>query len=165
MESKNQYQIECYNEAGERFAYEEELTAFAAACLEQIHPAFPAQICISVTDNETIHRVNLAQRKIDRPTDVLSFPMLFYQAPEVPLEPITAKDYDPELQKVFLGDILISHEKVREQAEEYGHTFRHELCYLTLHGILHLFGYDHITDADRALMRQREKEILAALEE
>ena len=163
MKQKTLHQIEFYNEAGESFSCEEELTAFASACLTKIHPDFPAVICITVTDNEAIQQVNSAQRGIDRPTDVLSFPMLFYCEPEVPAEPITDKDYDPELQKVFLGDILVSCEKVCEQAEKYGNTFLGELCYLTLHGILHLFGYDHMTDLDKAVMRQREKEILAEL--
>ncbi|MBO5409518.1 MAG: rRNA maturation RNase YbeY [Clostridia bacterium] len=153
--------IEFYNEVLEDFLEEELLLTFVKNCLEAVNPSFPVQLSITVTDNETIREVNKEQRQIDKPTDVLSFPMLFFQAPEVLEHPLTEWDYDPETNKVVLGDILISHEKIREQAQEYGHTFEKELCYLVLHGILHLFGYDHMNDDDKKVMRQREKEILA----
>ena len=153
--------VEFYNEVSDNFSEEELLLSFVKNCLEAVHPSFPVQLSITVTDNETIREVNQEQRQIDKPTDVLSFPMLFFKAPEVLENPLTEWDYDPETNKVVLGDILISHEKIREQAIEYGHTFEKELCYLVLHGILHLFGYDHMTDDDKKVMRQREKEILA----
>ncbi len=155
--------VEFYNEACEQFQQEAMLTAFVKDCLNKINPDFPVLVTVTVTDNEAIQVVNREQRNIDKPTDVLSFPMLFYSEPEVLENPLTEWDYDPETKQVVLGDILISHEKVREQAEEYGHSFERELCYLTLHGILHLFGYDHMVEEDKKVMRSREKEILATV--
>ncbi|MBP3448253.1 MAG: rRNA maturation RNase YbeY [Clostridia bacterium] len=156
--------VEFYNEAEEKFQKEDELTAFVMRCLSEINPPFPVLLTVTVTDNENIREVNREQRGIDKPTDVLSFPMLFFKAPEVP-EEITELDYDPETHQVMLGDLLISHEKIEEQAKEYGHTLERELCYLTLHGILHLFGYDHMVEGDKKLMRKREEEILARVKE
>ncbi|MBQ7950546.1 MAG: rRNA maturation RNase YbeY [Clostridia bacterium] len=152
--------VEFYNEAEDVFQAGDNLVSFVKECLSHIKPSFPLSMTVTVTDNENIHQVNLEQRGIDKPTDVLSFPMLFFKEPEVP-EELTELDYDPETNQVVLGDLLISYEKILEQAEEYGHSKERELCYLTLHGILHLFGYDHMTDEDKKVMRQREEEILA----
>ena len=157
------HQIEFYNEIQEDLILEEDLTRFVNACLEAIHPEFEVLVTITVTDNEAIRQVNREQRDIDKPTDVLSFPMLFYREPEVLAQPLGDYDYDPETHKVVLGDILLSKEKIMEQAEEYGHSFAREIHYLTLHGILHLFGYDHMVEDDKKIMRQKEKEILAAI--
>ena len=156
--------VEFYNEAPEQFQKETELTTFVKGCLEEINPPFPVLLTVTVTDNENIREINREQRGIDKPTDVLSFPMLFFQEPEVP-EGLTELDYDPETNQVMLGDLLISHEKIEEQAKEYGHSIERELCYLTLHGILHLFGYDHMMEEDKKRMRRREEEILALLKE
>ncbi len=155
------HKIEFYNEVEEVFVKQEELTAFLNRCLSVINPEFSVLLTVTVTDNETIRQVNREQRDIDKPTDVLSFPMLFYREPEVLAEPLQEYDYDPETNLVVLGDLMLSHEKIAEQAEEYGHTYQRELCYLTLHGLLHLFGYDHMVDSDKVVMRAREKEILA----
>ncbi len=155
--------IEFYNEVEDVFSREEELTEFLKQCLGVLNPDFSVLLTVTVTDNETIRQVNREQRDIDKPTDVLSFPMLFYQEPEVLAEPLQEYDYDPETGLVVLGDLMLSHEKIKEQAEEYGHTYQRELCYLTLHGLLHLFGYDHMVEEDKAVMRAREKEILATV--
>ncbi len=155
------YAVEFYNEVNDAFSMEEELSRFVKDCLLVIQPEFPLTVTITITDNEGIHQVNLEQRNMDKPTDVLSFPMLFFKEPQVLESPLMEYDYDPQTHRVMLGDILISYEKVQEQAEEYGHSFRRELCYLTLHGLLHLFGYDHMVDADKKIMRKREEEILS----
>lgn len=155
--------IEFYNEVEEVFSQQEELTAFLNQCLAVINPDFSVLLTVTVTDNETIRQVNREQRDMDKPTDVLSFPMLFYKEPEVLAEPLKEYDYDPESGLVVLGDLMLSHEKIAEQAEEYGHTYQRELCYLTLHGLLHLFGYDHMVDSDKVIMRAREKEILSKI--
>ena len=153
--------VEFYNEIDDRFPMEEELSDFVKACLLELKPEFPVLLSVTVTDNESIREVNRQTREIDKPTDVLSFPMLYFSQPEVLASPLTDADYDPETEKVVLGDLLISFEKVKEQAEEYGHSLERELCYLTLHGILHLFGYDHMIEEDKKMMRKREEEILA----
>ena len=155
------HKIEFYNEVQEVFSQQEELTEFLKQCLAVLNPDFSVLLTVTVTDNETIREINREQRNIDNPTDVLSFPMLFYKEPEVLAEPLQEYDYDPETKLVVLGDLMLSHEKIAEQAEEYGHTYQRELCYLTLHGLLHLFGYDHMVDEDKVIMRAREKEILA----
>ena len=120
----------------------------------------PCEINVLVTDDEGIHQINLEQRDIDRPTDVLSFPMFELEPGEHPDE----MDADPETELVPLGDMVISLERAREQAGEFGHSVEREVCYLTVHSVLHLLGYDHMDEGPmKAQMRAREEEILGAL--
>lgn len=105
-----------------------------------------------VTDDERIRVVNREQRQIDRATDVLSFPG--YEKNEWN----ELKNVPEEL--AFIGDIVISKEHAVAQAEEYGHSFEREFCYLLAHGMLHLMGYDHIDEDDRKVMREKEEEIM-----
>lgn len=114
------------------------------------------EVYITLTDNEQIHKVNFEQRKVDRPTDVLSFPM--FEREEIPY---LKKENSGE--RDILGDIIVSIEKVKEQAEEYGHSFERELAYLVTHGMLHLLGYDHMIEEEKEQMRKREEEILGKL--
>lgn len=96
------------------------------------------EVSVTLTDNEKIHEINLMHRDIDRPTDVLSFPMLeddgFTENPDTGCK--------------MLGDIVISVEKALEQAKEYGHSFEREIAFLTVHSMLHLLGYDHVTSEE-----------------
>ena len=120
----------------------------------------PCEINVLVTDDEGIHQINLEQRDIDRPTDVLSFPMFELEPGQHPDE----MDADPETELVPLGDMVISLERAREQAGEFGHSVEREVCYLTVHSVLHLLGYDHMDEGPmKAQMRAREEEILGAL--
>lgn len=112
-------------------------------------------VYVTLTNNETIRKVNAEQRNIDRATDVLSFPI--FDRSEIP--DLKKEDKTEDI----LGDIIVSIEKVKEQAEEYGHSFERELAYLVTHGMLHLLGYDHIIDEEKAVMRKREEEILGIL--
>ena len=110
-----------------------------------------AEISVLLCHNEYIHELNKQYRQIDRPTDV-SFALNEgeddgYDGPDAAL----------------LGDIVISLEKVQEQAEEYGHSFERELAYLTIHGMLHILGYDHMEPDDKAEMRKEEEFILHRL--
>ena len=114
-------------------------------------------VYITLTNNEEIHKINFEYRNVDRETDVLSFPM--YERNEIPK---LKENTDDELEMI-LGDIIISVEKVKEQAEEYGHSFERELAYLVTHGMLHLLGYDHMIDEEKRIMRKREEEILEIL--
>lgn len=111
-----------------------------------------AEISILLCHNEYIHKLNKQYRNIDRPTDVLSFA----------LNEGEADGYDGP-DTALLGDIVISLEKVQEQAEEYGHSFERELAYLTIHGMLHILGYDHMEPDDKAEMRKEEEFILHRL--
>ena len=111
------------------------------------------EVYITITDGEGIRAVNAEHRGIDAETDVLSFPLWNRNEGEEP--PI-----NPENQNIMLGDIIISLPRVKEQAEEYGHSIRRESAYLCVHGILHLLGYDHMQDDEKAVMRKREEELL-----
>ena len=106
---------------------------------------------------EEIRKINKKYRKIDRATDVLSFPM--FEKAELD-EKIKNKDF---LYEDVLGDVIISIDKVKEQAEEYGHSFERELSYMLVHGFYHLMGYDHIEEEDKKIMRPKEEKILNEL--
>ena len=114
-------------------------------------------ITITFTTPEQIHKINKEYRQVDRPTDVLSFPMFERKELE---EKIAKQDFQYE---DVLGDIIISIEKVKEQAIEYGHSFERELSYMLVHGFYHLMGYDHIKEEDKKEMRPKEEKILNEL--
>ena len=121
---------------------------------------FDAQISVTLTDNAAIQALNLEQRGIDAPTDVLSFPMLEFDENGNCLD--NAFDYDGDF--VVLGDIVISCERALAQAEEYGHSFRREIAFLTVHSLLHLLGYDHVDNPEgERQMRTKQNEILNKL--
>ena len=114
-------------------------------------------ITITLTNNENIKIINKEYRNIDRATDVLSFPMFEKEDLD---KKIKNKDF---LHEDILGDIIISVEKVREQAEEYGHSFERELSYMVVHGFYHLMGYDHMEEEEKVEMRKKEDKILNEL--
>jgi len=123
------------------------------------------EISIIFVDNNEIRTLNKEFRDIDRETDVLSFPMLDYPKDSVYKE--VYKDYSFDASyldegRLVLGDMALSLEKAKEQSKEYGHSFLREVCYLTVHSILHLLGYDHMEEQEKMIMRNREEEILAA---
>lgn len=114
-------------------------------------------ITVTLTNPENIKKINEKYRGIDRATDVLSFPM--FEKEELDIK-IKNKDFKFE---DVLGDIIISIEKVYEQAEEYGHSFEREFSYMIVHGFYHLMGYDHIEDLDKVQMRKKEENVLEKL--
>ena len=120
----------------------------------------PCEINVLLTDDDGIHQVNLAMRNVDRPTDVLSFPMFDLAPGEHP----DKYDIDPETDCVPLGDMCISVERARAQAQEYGHSFEREISYLCVHSVLHLLGYDHMDEGTmKQQMRSREEIIMETL--
>ena len=128
--------------------------------LEEEGMDLPCEISVLLTDDEGIHQTNLEMRGVDRPTDVLSFPMFELQPGELPDE----MDADPATGLIPLGDMVLSMERVEQQAKEFGHSRRRELCYLVVHSVLHLLGYDHLDEGEmKAQMRAREEAIMAAL--
>lgn len=132
-----------------------------AAALEAEGVALPCEISVLITDDAGIREINAEQRGVDRPTDVLSFPM-FELEPGVP--PHGEQYLDPDTGLMPLGDMCISLERARAQAEEYGHSVARELSYLTVHSVLHLLGYDHMDEGEeKARMRAREEVILERL--
>ena len=121
----------------------------------------PCEVDVLLTDDEGIHAINLEQRGVDRPTDVLSFPM--WEKKELDTG-TAAGDIDPENDAVLLGDIVISAEKAVEQAAEYGHSPEREFAFLSVHSTLHLLGYDHETsEEDETYMNQKQEEILTKI--
>lgn len=108
------------------------------------------ELSVLLCDNAYIHQLNKTYRQIDRPTDVLSFAL-------------NEGEDNGELESRLLGDLIISLERTAEQAKEYGHPFERELAYLTVHGCLHILGYDHMTDEDKKEMRHEEEFVLGNL--
>lgn len=121
----------------------------------------PCEVNVLLTDDTGIQEINKEQRQIDAPTDVLSFPMLEL----APGEPLTEDFWaDPGTGLTALGDMVLNLDRMKEQATQYGHSDRRELCYLVVHSALHLLGYDHLDEGvDKALMRKREEVILNIL--
>lgn len=139
---------------------EELLERVIPAALEAEGVTVPWEVDVLFTDNEGIHAVNLEQRQVDAPTDVLSFPMLELTPGDKPTE----EDLEPGSGRVALGDMVLNLDRVRSQGEEYGHGPQRELAYLAVHSVLHLLGYDHMDDGPmKAQMRGREEEILSQL--
>ena len=118
-----------------------------------------SKLCVTVTltTPKTIQEINKQYRNIDRATDVLSFPM--FEKDELDKK-IQKNDFENE---DILGDIVVSVDKVKEQAIEYGHSFERELSYMIVHGFYHLMGYDHIEEEDKKIMRKKEEYILEKL--
>ena len=117
---------------------------------------FPCEIDVRLTDDETIHEINREMREVDRATDVLSFPMFELSPGELP----DTEDADPGTGLVPLGDMVISMERCAEQAGTYGHSFAHEVSYLTVHSVLHLLGYDHVTPEQERQMFGLQRQLL-----
>lgn len=125
---------------------------------------YEAEVNLLLTTDEEIHRMNLEFRGIDRPTDVLSFPMIEYEAPgEFAFLEGREDLFDPETGELVLGDIVISKDKVLSQAKEYGHTIKREYAFLIVHSMLHLMGYDHMEEDERAVMEEKQRQILDRL--
>ncbi|WP_294532119.1 rRNA maturation RNase YbeY [uncultured Pseudoflavonifractor sp.] len=140
--------------------YADLLRQVIPAALEAEGVAVPWEVDVLFTDDEGIHQINLEQREVDRPTDVLSFPMFDLQPGEHP----TGEDADLGTGLVPLGDMVISLERAKAQGEEYGHGTRREVAYLAVHSVLHLLGYDHMDEGPmKAQMRAREEAILEQL--
>lgn len=134
-------------------------------CIEREKFPYEAEINLTLTDNEGIHIINKEYRDIDRATDVLSFPMLSYETPgnfSFLLEE-NDDDFNPDTGEAILGDIIISVDKVREQAKEYGHSELREFAFLITHSMLHLFGYDHMEPEEAKVMEDRQRQILEEL--
>ena len=126
---------------------------------------YETEVNLLLTDDEGIHEMNREHRGIDRPTDVLSFPMLEYETPAdfAFVEDDQADCFNPETGELVLGDIIISVDKVIEQAEKYGHSRTREYAFLIAHSMLHLFGYDHMVPEEAREMETKQAAILESL--
>lgn len=126
---------------------------------------YEAQVNLLITDNQGIHELNRQYRQVDAPTDVLSFPMIPFQkeAEFSVVEEEEADCFDPESGELILGDIIISAEKVFEQADQYGHSVKRELAFLIAHSMLHLCGYDHMVKEEADIMEEKQERVLSFL--
>lgn len=142
---------------GETEDYIEDITKTACAAMRE--QGVDGQVCILFTDEQGIRELNREFRNIDKVTDVLSFPA--NDLAEIMENPNTEDfERDEETGEIALGDIAICVKRAKEQAEEYGHSLKRELCFLTAHGCLHLMGYDHIEEGDEKIMTAQQKKIM-----
>ena len=134
---------------------EEETAAVRRAILTvgRLYGAEDAEVSVTLTDDAHIHVLNRAYRSVDRPTDVLSFALTESEEPEI----VGGRGDE------VLGDLVISLERVAAQADEYGHSPLRELSFLTVHGMLHLLGYDHMEEADRREMEEEQRIVMEEL--
>ena len=134
------------------------------AVLDQEECPYEAQISLVLTDDDTIHSTNKEFRRIDRATDVLSFPMVDFPSP-ADYSVLEEDDscFHPESGELLLGDIMISVPRAVEQAREYGHSVKREYAFLIAHSMLHLLGYDHMEDEERLLMEEKQDQALKYL--
>jgi len=131
--------------------------------LKEEEVTIPCEISVIFVDNEEIREINKDMRNIDKVTDVLSFPMLEYENHKIFKDLYIGYKFeitDLNEGNLVLGDMALSLERALEQSEEYGHSYLREVCYLVVHSILHLLGYDHMEEQDKIVMRKREEEIL-----
>ena len=141
----------------------------AERCLEAVMEAencpYEAQVNVVITDNASIQEVNREFRGVDAPTDVLSFPAAEYEEPSdfSGLEEHTEDYFDPDSGELMLGDMMISAQKVEEQARAYGHSLEREFAFLVVHSLLHLCGYDHMEEEERLRMEERQRVVMDRL--
>ena len=147
------------------FSEQEVAEAVITETLDYEDCPYEVQVNIILTNNEEIHQINLEHRGVDAPTDVLSFPMIEYAYPSdfTVLEAEGMDSFDPDTGELILGDIVISVDKVIEQAEKYNHGVKREYAFLIAHSMLHLFGYDHMEELERETMEHKQEEILTRL--
>ena len=144
---------------------EQTLLRVARCCLAAEGVTQPCMAYLRFSDDADIHQINREQRNVDRATDVLSFPAgPFNPRHTAGRCPKTLHSlYDPQERACRLGDIIISLDHARAQAAEYGHSERRECGYLLTHGLFHLMGYDHMTEAEKPVMRAMEEKALASI--
>lgn len=151
------------------FDYEAVIKRVIGESVSYVDCPFEVNVEVTITGNEEIQAINKEQRDKDSATDVLSFPMIDYEQAgnfdflENESEDFAYDYFEPDTGELMLGDIVISAEKVYSQAAEYGHSVKRELAFLVAHSMLHLFGYDHMEEEERAAMEAMQREILERL--
>lgn len=159
------WQVEVPEE--EQKAVEDLLCKAADGALAHEGVDTPSEANLTIVSEETIQSINKQWRKIDKVTDVLSFPSLEYQKGESPKDRVRRafdeNDIDYDSGDVVLGDIVICYQRALDQAEEYGHSKERELAFLTVHSLLHLLGYDHMTPEDEKVMFEKQDQIMVEI--
>lgn len=159
------YFIENETDTTFEFDVEEVVEAVVMQVLDTEMCPYEAQVNVLLTDNEGIRSFNRDYRNIDKETDVLSFPNLDFVEPgfyEID-EDLEAAYFDPETGELILGDIIISVDKVKEQAFNYGHSIKREFAFLVAHSMLHLAGYDHMEPEEAKIMETKQEMVLKQL--
>lgn len=155
------------NRSGRQFDFpaEEQLKILITAVTETVGCPEEPEVGVTVVDEAEIHRLNREFRQVDRPTDVLSFPMMEYDSPaDFDGQAYrTTRTVSPESGELILGDIVLCAEVLYRQAQEYGHSVQREFSFLVVHSLLHLFGYDHMQEGERLLMEDLQRRIMAEL--
>lgn len=155
------------NETEEDFPFDAAATAetVCRAVLEEEKCPYEVQVTLVITDNEGIREMNRESRGIDRETDVLSFPNVDFEREGCfkTDEDRKADYFDPDTGELMLGDIMISADKMKQQAEEYGHSLRREFAFLVAHSMFHLCGYDHMEEPAAEMMERKQEEVLQRL--
>ncbi|MEG0962507.1 MAG: rRNA maturation RNase YbeY [Lachnospiraceae bacterium] len=143
------------------FPYETVAKEVVEAAIEIEKFPYEAEVTILLVSTLEIQEINREHRKIDRPTDVLSFPMINYEIPgEFSSIDQDEDNFNPDTGEALLGDVILCIDKVKEQAERFGHSQKREFAFLILHSMLHLFGYDHMTEEEAIVMEEKQRNIL-----
>ena len=155
------------NECGMSFDFsmDRQLELLVRTVTDYVHCPYETEVSVTLADKDEIHRVNKEFRQVDRPTDVLSFPMMEYDSPAdfCGNSFQNSLTVSPETDELILGDIMLCAPVICEQAEEYGHSILREFSFLVVHSQLHLFGYDHMEEEERNEMEQVQREIMKIL--
>lgn len=157
--------LENEQEQSFEFDFRETASRVAQVVLDQEGCPYEAQIDLVLTTDEEIQKTNREFRGIDRPTDVLSFPMVDFPSPaDYSVLEEDESLFHPESGELLLGDIMISIPTAVRQAEEYGHGILREYAFLIAHSVLHLLGYDHMEEEERRLMEEKQRQALDSLQ-
>ncbi len=163
---ENEY-MDTFNEEPFSFEMKELIEKVVEAACDFEKCPYDSEVNVLITDEEAVHELNMQYRQIDSTTDVLSFPAIYFDSPadfsiiaDEEEEMGNSEYFDPDTGCLMLGDIVINVMRVRSQAKEYGHSEKRELGFLIAHSMLHLFGYDHIDEEERAEMEKRQDAIL-----
>ena len=149
--------------------YEKIITDVVNEAVDYEKCPYEAEVNVTIVDSESIQEINKEYRNIDSPTDVLSFPGVNYVTPsdfdaiEDEFEYYAVDYVNPDTGELLLGDIVLCVQKIKEQADKYGHSEKRELAFLTAHSMMHLFGYDHMTPEESAVMEAKQNEVLERL--
>lgn len=149
--------------------YEKIIKDVVEAALDEKKCPYETEVNVILSDDEDIRRINNEFREMDNPTDVLSFPTIEFIAAgdfngvEEILDENEAEFFNPDTGELMLGDMIISVDKVKAQAKEYGHSVKRELAFLVAHSMFHLFGYDHMTEAQAREMEREQESVLTKL--
>ncbi|QUH31727.1 rRNA maturation RNase YbeY [Vallitalea guaymasensis] len=142
--------------------YADIINKVIAVSLDQEKCPYEIEVSVTITNNEEIRKINREHRDMDKPTDVLSFPLIDFTKPSEfdDIDEDNDEWFDLDTGELMLGDIIISLERAYEQAKEYGHSIEREIGFLTAHSMLHLMGYDHIINEEEQVMNAKQQQIL-----